>query len=120
MPRSAKTVSIRQLQAAVKTALEAAQKEHPGLKIDLAATEGVTVSLPVYVRFPSIAGLPPFPGPERDLQGLVAFNDAFVASLAGNKDISALGIDGKFEPAIYLSRGKITLGFVPADVSLTQ
>jgi hypothetical protein len=119
MTRSPKTVSIRHLHAAVKTALESAKKEHPGIKIDLLAAPGTAGTLPIYIRPPWICGFP-IPWPEYELQEVAAFNKSFVANLAGNKQISALGVDGVFEPALYISGGNVTIGFAPADVSVTE
>jgi hypothetical protein len=119
MARSAKTVSIRHLHAAVKTALEAAKRQHPDFKIDPVAASG-TVILPIYVRFPWICGLPPFPWPESELQNITAFTDSFVANLASNEHISSAALDGKFERTVYASGGTVSIGFVPADFSLTE
>jgi hypothetical protein len=120
MAHSAKTVSIRHLHAAVKTALAAARKEHSNLKFDAATPLSGGAVLPIYVRFPWICGLPAFPWPEGELGDLAAFNVTFVNSLAGNKDISALAAEGKFEPTLYVSGGNAAIGFRPADVSLTE
>jgi hypothetical protein len=121
MTRSAKTVSIRHLHAAVKTALEAAKRAHPDLRLEaVAPAPSASISLPIYLRFPWIAGIPPFPWPEGDLQNITAFTKTFVANLASDKQISSVAADGKFEPTIYASGGTISIGFVPADVSFTE
>jgi hypothetical protein len=119
MARSAKTVSIRHLHAAVKTALEAAKKKHPDFKIDPATPPSVGLTLPLYYRYPWICGLP-VPWPEYDLQNLAEFNNTFVANLANNQQISALAVDGKFEPALHVSQGNTAIGFTPGDVSFTE
>jgi hypothetical protein len=118
MARHAKTVSITQLQAAVKTALEAAKKEHPQLKLDAVTISGSSDPLPIYYRFPWICGIPPFPWPEGELQNLVALNTKFVANLAANSSIAAVAAEGGFKPTIQLSGGTASIGFAPADVSL--
>jgi hypothetical protein len=118
MARTAKTVSISQLQAAVKTALEAAKKEHPDLKLDAVTITGSPDPLPIYYRFPWICGIPPFPWPEYELQNLAALNARFVANLAANPSISAVAADGAFISTIQFSGGTASIGFAPADVSL--
>jgi hypothetical protein len=121
MTRSAKTVSIRQLHDAVKTALEAAKREHPHFKIGAVATsDDPVIQLPLYIRFPWICGIPPFPWNEGDLDGITAFTDSFVANLSSNERISGVALDGRFEPTVYVSGGTASIGFVPADVSLTE
>ena len=118
MARTAKTVSIRQLQAAVATALEAAKKDHPHLKLDAITVSGSSDPLPIYYRFPWICGIPPFTWPEGDLQGLVALNTKFVSHLAANPSIAAAAAEGGFKSTIQLSGGTAAIGFTPADVSL--
>jgi hypothetical protein len=120
MTRSAKTVSIRHLHVAVKTALEAAKKAHPELKFEAAASLSAPFPLPIYLRFPWINGLPPFPWPEGDLQSLKDFTDTLVANLSADKQISPAAPEGKFETALYVSGGIATIGFVPADVPITE
>jgi hypothetical protein len=115
MPRTAKTVSIRHLHAAVKTALEAARNKHPEFKIDPATPSN---SLPIIIHPPWICGLPvPWPV---DINNVVEFNNTFVAQLSKNTQISALAVDEKFEPAVYLSAGKASIGFVPSDAAVTE
>ena len=54
MARSSKTVSIRHLHAEVKTALEAAKKKHPAVRIESFDDSGGVVTLPIYFRYPWI------------------------------------------------------------------
>jgi hypothetical protein len=119
MARSPKTVSIRHLHAAVKAALEAAKKKHPEFKIDPATPAGGLTTLPLYYRYPWICGLP-VPWPEYDLQNLATFTNTFVANLASNQQISALAVDGKFEPTLHVSPGDTAIGFTPGPVSFTE
>jgi hypothetical protein len=119
MTRSPRTVSIRHLQAAVKTALEATKKKHHDLKVDAVSTLSSSDNLPILYRFPWICGIP-VPWPEYDLKNLATFNDTFVANLASDPQISPLGVEGKFDPALYISGGTATIGFVPSNVSLTE
>jgi hypothetical protein len=120
MARSAKTVSIRHLHAAVKTALEAAKKKHPAVRIESLDDSGGVVTLPIYFRYPWICGLPPAPWPEAELGNLAEFNQTFVNGLASDRQIAALGVDGKFEPAIQFAGGKVAVGFVPGDALITE
>jgi hypothetical protein len=117
MARSAKTVSIRQLQAAVTTALEAAKKKHPHVKLE-AAFVSEPPDLPIVYRYPWFCGLPPFPWPETELQNLGTLTNTFVSHLAANPSISEAAADGKFQPAIQFSGGTASIGFAPADVAL--
>jgi hypothetical protein len=118
MARTAKTVSIGQLQAAVKTALEAAKKQHPHLKLDAVTLSGSPEPLPILYRYPWFCGYPPFPWPEGELNELAALNDKFVSHLAANQSISAIAAEGGFKSALQISGGTASIGFVPADVSL--
>jgi hypothetical protein len=120
MTQTPKTVSIRHLQTAVKSALEASKKKHSELKIDPAPVSGGSSTEPVYLRYPWICGLPPFPWPESRLQEVAAFNKTFVAALASDKSISMMAPNGNFEPTLYASGGNVTIGFVPSEASLTE
>jgi hypothetical protein len=120
MTLTAKTVSIRDLQAAVKTALSAAKRAHPAVRIETGATLDSSIELPIYLRFPWICGLPPFPWTDGDLQTITAFTDTFIANLADNEQISAIAADGRFEPTVYVSGGSVSIGFLPANVSITE
>jgi hypothetical protein len=121
MTRSPKTVSIRHLHAAVKTALEAAKTAHSEVAFEPGDTTGTTgVLLPIYYRFPYICGFPPFPWPEANLGSIAQLNNAFVAALAQDKTISPVAAGGNFEPVVYASGGTVSIGFAPADVSFTE
>lgn len=120
MSRSAKTVSLHHLHAAVKTALEAAKKKHSDLKLESLTDSGSAVPLSIYYRYPWICGLPAVTLRESELDNLAAFNNSFVSHLAKNPDISAVAADGKFTPALQVSGGNVAIGFTPADVSFTE
>jgi hypothetical protein len=120
MARSAKTVSVRHLHAAIKTALEAAKKKHPDFKFEPGDGPSGPGTIPIYYRFPWICGYPPDPWINVNLQNLAEFNQTFVANLASNPQISALGVDGKFDAALYVSGDKVAVGFTPGDVSFTE
>lgn len=117
MSLAAKTVSVSQLQAAVKSALEKTQAAHPALKAHnlTAANE-----LPLLVRFPWIAGIPPFPFEVAELTAIVEATARFAANLADEKQIAPIGRDGKFTPALQVSGNTIAIGFVPAEVSFSK
>jgi hypothetical protein len=117
MAQSPKTISIRHLHAAVKAAIEATAKDHPSLKTKPLVAGPI---LPIYIRFPWIAGIPPFPFEEAELAALGAATKRFAAALATDQHISALGLNGKFEPAMHVTGNSVSIGVVPADVSLTE
>jgi hypothetical protein len=117
MARSSKTVSIRHLHAAVKSALETTKKDHPSMKFETGAPVGV---LPIYIRYPWICGIPPFPFREAELPAIAAATKDFATALASDKQIAALGLDGKFEPALHVTGSSVAIGIVPADVSFTE
>jgi hypothetical protein len=112
-----KTISIRHLHVAVKAALEATTREHPALKAN-PVVGGAT--LPIYIRYPWIAGIPPFPFVDAELAALGAATQKFAAALGNDKSISALGLNGKFEAAMHVTGNTVSIGVVPADVSLTE
>jgi hypothetical protein len=121
MARPVKTVSIRQLQAAVKSALEAAKKAHPNVRIDPPdPSSGGQVLLPVSIRFPWFCGLPPFPWPEVDLGNLAALREKFNSQLQANPQISAAALDGKFQSVVTQTGGLASIGFVPSDFAVTE
>ena len=116
MARPVKTVSIHQLQAAVKSALEAAMKANPNVKIDPPdPSSSGQVLLPISIRFPWFCGLPPFPWPERNLETLAAFSEKFNSQLATHPEISAAALDGKFQSVVVHVGGHASVGFVPSD-----
>jgi len=119
MTQSAKTVSIRHLHAAVKTALEAAMKAHPDFATAASPSLDTSVPLPIIIRIPWICGLP-VPWPLADLQKVAAFTDTLVASLASDQQIAALAAEGKFERTVYVSGSTVDIGFKPADARFTQ
>ena len=57
----AKTVSLRQLQAAVTKALDAAKREHPEFKTDAITLSASPDQLPVLYRYPWFCGLSAIP-----------------------------------------------------------
>lgn len=50
--KAPKTVSLGHLNAAVKTALDAAKREHPNITIETGVPQGPSSPLPIYLRFP--------------------------------------------------------------------
>jgi hypothetical protein len=120
MARSAKTISIRHLHSAVKTALEAAKTKHPEFKLESLGDSGSSGILPIYYRFPWICGLPPFPWPDPEIGNITNFAKTFTDTLASNRQITAAGVDGKFEPVVQVSGGNVAVGFTPGDVSFTE
>jgi hypothetical protein len=121
MARPVKTVSIRQLQAAVKSALEAAKKAHPNVRIDPPdPSSSGQVLLPVSIRFPWFCGLPPFPWPEGELQNLAALSEKFNSQLQADPQIAAAALDGKFQPVVTQTGGLASIGFVPSDFAVTE
>jgi hypothetical protein len=117
MPNSVKTVSLRELQAAVNQALAAAKKELPNIKSDAVVLPGSSDPTPIYIRFPYLCGLPPFPWPEKQLENLAAFNTRFVANLAKNPSLATAAANGKFQPALQFADGSAAMGFTPAEFS---
>jgi len=99
--------------------LKRPKKKHPEFKADAVDSTGSSDSLSLYYRYPWICGLPVWT-PGYPVKELVAFNDTFVTNLASNPQISALAVDGKFEPAVYISPGNSAMGFAPGDVSFTE
>ena len=60
--------------------------------------------------------MPHFPWPDPEYRNLTEFDPTFVDThLASDRQIAALGVDGKFEPAIQVAGGKVAVGFVPGD-----
>jgi hypothetical protein len=113
----AKTVSLRQLQAAVTKALDAAKREHPEFKTDAITLSASPDQLPVLYRYPWFCGYPPFPWVIDGLGELGPLTEKFVANLNADPSVSAVAADGKFQAAIQYSGGTASIGFVPADVS---
>jgi hypothetical protein len=111
-----KKVSVRELQSAVKSALEAAKKDHPQVKLESAGVS--TDQLPIYLRYPWFCGLPPFPWIDADVAALAAFNARFNANLAASPVISEAAAGGKLQPVLEYSAGSASIGFVPDDISL--
>ncbi|MGD0893351.1 MAG: hypothetical protein ABR923_17650 [Terracidiphilus sp.] len=116
MTRSAKTVSVSQLQAAIKSALDATKKTHPDAKIEAEVT-GVAPAF--YYRPHWICGGPFFP-PDWSLDRATEFATTFAGNLAKDPAVAPLAIDGKIEPAVYVTGGKVAVGFVPGEASLTE
>jgi hypothetical protein len=118
MTGSAKSISISKLQTAVKAALAATQKAHPEARFEPAdPTDSSPIS---YVPW-HICGYPTVTlGPGQDFNKKVEIAKTFTGILASNPAVAALGIDGKFEPAVYVAGDQTTIGFVPSEVSLTS
>jgi hypothetical protein len=118
MTRKPKAISIRQLQAAVKTALETAKKEHPQFSIDPPDPSG---NIPVICRPWWILGIPvPWPLRPTEVAQAVQFSSAFSRTLAANTQIAGLGIEGKIEPALYVAGAEATIGVVTGDITVTE
>jgi hypothetical protein len=115
MPRSAKNISVRQLQAAVQTALEATQKAHPGTDLKPADP---TIPLPVIYWPWWICGLP-LPWPVDDLNKVVELTATFTTNLAKDPTVAPLAVEGKFIPAVIVTGGSISVGFAPGEATLT-
>lgn len=116
MSRSAKTVSVSGLQAAIKNALAATRKTHPDVKIQAAATEGGEA---FFYRPYWLCGGPFFP-PDYDLNQATEFAKTFAGNLSKEAATAPLAIDGKLEAAVYITGGKVAVGFVPGEASLTE
>jgi hypothetical protein len=116
MTRTAKTVSVSGLQAAIKNALEATRKTHPDAKIQPAATGGGEA---FFYRPYWLCGGPFFP-PDWELNRATEFAATFAGNLAKDPAAAPLAIDGKFEPAVYITGGKVAVGFVPSEASITE
>lgn len=116
MTRSAKTVSVSQLQAAIKNALDATRKTHPDANIQPAVNGGAEA---FYYRPYWLCGGPIIP-PDWGLDRATEFAATFTGHISKEPAVKPLEIDGKLEPAVYVAGGKITVGFVPGDASLTE
>jgi len=119
MSRSAKSVSVRQLQTAVKAALDATRRIHPEAKIDPAVTSD---SWSFIYRPWIICGVPlPWPlGPEYGLNQAVAFATTFASQLARDPAVAPLAIEGELKPAVYVAGNSVSLGFVPGEASISE
>ena len=116
MSRSAKTVSVGQLQAAIKNALAATQKTHSDANVQPAADGG---SEAFYYRPYWLCGGPIIP-PDWGLDRATEFAATFAGNLSKEPAVKPLAIDGKIEPAVYVAGGKISVGFVPGEAALTE
>jgi len=116
MSRSAKTVSVSGLQAAIKNALEATQKKHPDAKFQPAANGGGDA---FYYRPYWLCGGPFLP-PDWDLNQATVFAETFAANLSKEPAVAPLAIDGKIDAAVYITGGKVAVGFVPGEASLPE
>ena len=114
--RSAKTVSVSGLQAAIKHALDATQKTHPDVQIQPATTGGGDA---FFYRPYWLCGGPFFP-PDYDLNKATEFAKTFTGNLEKDPAVAPLAIDGKLEAAVYITGGKVAVGFVPGEASLTE
>jgi hypothetical protein len=116
MTRSAKTVSVSGLQAAIKKALDATKKTHPDAKIQPAAAGGGEA---FWYRPYWICGGPFLP-PDYDVNRATEFAATFASNLSKDPAVAPLAIDGKFEPAVYITGGKVSIGFVPGEASIAE
>jgi len=116
MTRSAKTVSVSQLQTAIRNALDATRKVHPDAKIQPAVAAGAE---PFFYRPYWLCGGPFFP-PDYGLDRATEFAATFAGNLSKDPAVAPLAIDGKLEPAVYVAGGKISVGFVPGEASITE
>ncbi len=112
MDHRTKSISISQLHAAVKTAVGAAQKEFPSVKLPDPPDE--VIHVPYW-----ICGIPvPWPISEADKAG---FNAAFAKSLSNDPRIAGLaeGV-GSLEPALYSLGSQSFIGVRPGAATLTE
>ena len=116
MSRSAKAVSVSQLQTAIKNALDATKKTHPNTSIQPAVDGG---GEPFFYRPYWLCGGPFFP-PDYDLNKATEFAATFAGNLSKDPAVAPLAIDGKIEPAVYITGGKVSVGFVPGEASITE
>jgi hypothetical protein len=116
MTRSAKTVSVSGLQAAIKNALDATKSTHPDVQVQ---PELAGDGLPFWYRPYWLCGGPFFP-PDYNLNEVTEFAKTFTGNLSKDPAVAALAIDGKLEPAVYITGGKVAVGFVPGEASLTE
>jgi hypothetical protein len=116
MTRSAKTISVSKLQVAIKSALEATKKTHPGAKIQPAAAGGDEA---FYYRPYWLCGGPFLP-PDYDINKATEFAATFATNLSKEPAVAPLAIDGKFESAVYITGGKVSVGFVPGEASIAE
>ncbi|MGA2652123.1 MAG: hypothetical protein ABSF28_16445 [Terracidiphilus sp.] len=116
MSRSAKTVSVSGLQAAIKNALDATKKIHPNVQIQPAVDGDGD---PFWYRPYWLCGGPFFP-PDYNLNEVTEFAKTFTGNLSKDPAVAPLAIDGKLEPAVYITGGKVAVGFVPGEASLTE
>jgi hypothetical protein len=119
MPEQPKTVSIKQLQTAVKAALEEAKRKHPSVRIQ-AYEATISAPLPLYYRYPYIFGLPPDPWWLGNLAIANDFAQSFASSLATNPNIKAAGLNGEINPVVISTATGAAIGFAPSDSSLTE
>lgn len=118
MSQRPKSVSVRHLHAAVKTALEATRKQHP--QTHLAQPEALPALTLVYRPW-LICGIPvPWPWEELGQPETVEFVKTFTSQLAGNPQIAEMGVEGKFQPAVYVSGNQASVGFVPGEANISE
>ncbi len=116
MNHPAKSISVHQLQAAINKALEAAKSSHPQTHA-LPALPAVTDGF-IYRPW-WICGLP-VPWPLAELGTAAGFAARFSANLEKDPAVAPLAIDGKIAPALYVTGGQVSLGFVPGEASITE
>lgn len=113
MSHGAKTISVHALQAAFGAALDAARKQHPDFPLaELPVSEPVEL---IYRPWIVCGFRLPWPWAELNDPDKAAFIQTFTKNLSNNRQIAALGVEGKFEPAVYVAGNQATVGFVPGD-----
>lgn len=118
MSRTAQTVSIRNLHAAVHKALDAAKAKHQ----DLISAKTITFSpAPGIIYRPGLLcgwiSPDPYTG---GLDAAVHFNNTFVSELSASPAVAALAVNGKFEPTVNITGSQVSLGFVPAEAPISE
>jgi hypothetical protein len=121
MAHEAKTLSVRNLHAAVKAALQATKKQYPDAKFGAIDPADPTARIPMIYRPYLIIGYPPCPF--RDLGGVeqgVKVGETFSRNLASDPALAALAIDGKLEPTMIISGDSISFGVVGGGVPINE
>jgi len=121
MAHEAKTLSVRNLHAAVKTALQATKKQYPDAKFGAIDPTDPTARIPLIYRPYFIIGYPPCPYREfGGVEQAVKVGEAFSRNLASNPALAPLAIEGKLEPTTIISGDSISFGVVGGGVSINE
>jgi|SRR5579863_1078612 len=121
MAHEAKTLSVRNLHAAVKTALQATKKQYPNAKFGAIDPADPTPRIPIIYRPYWIIGLPPCPF--RELGGIeqgVKVGETFSRNLASDPALAPLAINGKLESTMIISGDSISFGVVGGGIPLSE